>query len=66
VDLVGAAEIRLMLGGDISRQRVDVIINSKGFPDPIATLIMGRVWRKSDVEEWIRKHRPHLDAPDEE
>ncbi|MEU3457859.1 hypothetical protein ABZ671_30355 [Micromonospora sp. NPDC006766] len=55
--LVGTAEIRLMLGG-ISRQRVDVIVSSKGFPDPVETLIMGRVWLRSDVERWIAQHRP--------
>lgn len=51
------AEIRAMLGG-ISRQRVNVITNTKGFPDPIATLAMGKVWRKQDVERWIAEHRP--------
>jgi predicted DNA-binding transcriptional regulator AlpA len=56
MDLVGAAEIRDMLGG-ISRQRVNVITNTKGFPDPIAVLQMGKVWRKRDVERWIAEHR---------
>ncbi|MFG3580529.1 hypothetical protein [Micromonospora chersina] len=57
MDLVGAAEIRDMLGG-ISRQRVNVITNAKGFPDPIAVLQMGKVWRRRDVERWIAEHRP--------
>ncbi|MFI6327049.1 hypothetical protein ACIBBG_01985 [Micromonospora chersina] len=56
MDLVGAAEIRDMLGG-ISRQRVNVITNAKGFPDPIAVLQMGKVWRRRDVERWIAEHR---------
>ncbi|MET8837581.1 hypothetical protein ABZV78_27210 [Micromonospora sp. NPDC004540] len=60
MDLVGAAEIRDMLGG-ISRQRVNVITNAKGFPDPIAVLQMGKVWRKRDVERWIAEHRPVQD-----
>ncbi|MFE9955659.1 hypothetical protein [Micromonospora sp. NPDC005299] len=58
--LVGAAEIRDMLGG-ISRQRVNVITNAKGFPDPVAVLQMGKVWRKRDVERWIAEHRPTQD-----
>ncbi|MFD0973712.1 hypothetical protein [Plantactinospora endophytica] len=57
MDLVGVAEIRAMLG-DISRQRANVITNSKGFPDPVAKLIMGKVWRRRDVEKWIRENRP--------
>ncbi|GIG92371.1 hypothetical protein Pen02_73070 [Plantactinospora endophytica] len=44
--------------GDISRQRANVITNSKGFPDPVAKLIMGKVWRRRDVEKWIRENRP--------
>ncbi|MEU1688428.1 hypothetical protein [Micromonospora sp. NPDC005707] len=60
MDLVGAAEIRDMLGG-ISRQRVNVITNAKGFPDPVAVLQMGKVWRKRDVERWIAEHRPMQD-----
>ncbi|MFC4104759.1 hypothetical protein [Micromonospora zhanjiangensis] len=58
-DLVGAAEIRIMLG-NVSRQRVNVVTNNKNFPDPVVTLIMGKVWRRSDVEKWIRQHRPDL------
>lgn len=59
MELVGVAEIREMLGG-ISRQRAHVIASSKGFPDPIANLTMGMVWRKDDVEAWIRENRPDL------
>lgn len=59
VELVGVAEIAKMLGG-ISRQRAHVIAGAKGFPDPIATLTMGKVWRKADVVAWIREHRPEL------
>ncbi|MDW5327359.1 hypothetical protein [Plantactinospora sp. KLBMP9567] len=55
------AEIREMLGG-ISRQRVNVITNAKGFPDPVARLAMGKVWRRRDVARWIAEHRPDLTA----
>ena len=60
MDLVGVAEIREMLGG-ISRQRVSIIANSKGFPDPVAVLAMGKVWRRRDVARWIAEHRPNQD-----
>jgi hypothetical protein len=46
-----------MLGG-VSRQRANVITNSKGFPDPVAKLTMGKVWRRRDVARWIAEHRP--------
>ncbi|MFC3504499.1 hypothetical protein ACFOOK_26505 [Micromonospora krabiensis] len=58
-DLVGISEIRWMLGG-LSRQRTNVIANTKGFPDPIAELEMGKVWLRRDVEAWIRDNRPEL------
>ncbi|WDZ84525.1 hypothetical protein [Micromonospora cathayae] len=60
MDLVGVAEIRDMLGG-VSRQRANVITNAKGFPDPVATLRMGKVWRRQDVEQWIAEHRSAKD-----
>ncbi|MTK01800.1 hypothetical protein FF096_07130 [Micromonospora sp. CP22] len=59
VELVGAAEIRVMLG-NVSRQRVNVVINSKGFPDPYQTLVMGKVWDKQDVARWLAENRPNL------
>ncbi|MFE9655376.1 hypothetical protein [Micromonospora sp. NPDC006431] len=59
MELVGVSEIRVMLGG-VSRQRASVIANQRNFPEPIAVLAMGKVWRKSDVEQWIREHRPDL------
>ncbi|SCF28579.1 hypothetical protein GA0070612_5886 [Micromonospora chokoriensis] len=59
MELVGAAEIRVMLGG-ISKQRVYVITSHRNFPDPVADLVQGKVWRKSDVVAWIREYRPEL------
>lgn len=53
--LVGSAEIGLMLGG-VSRQRVQQIIGRKDFPAPEVTLVMGKVWRRADVEAWARDH----------
>ncbi|GIJ10281.1 hypothetical protein Van01_34950 [Micromonospora andamanensis] len=59
MELVGAHEIRIMLGG-ISKQRVYVITSHRNFPEPVADLMQGKVWRKADVEAWIRTHRPEL------
>ncbi len=56
---MGQQEIRARLG--YSRQHVGVIINSKGFPDPVVSyLAMGRIWLAEDVEAWIAEHRPGL------
>lgn len=54
--LVGTGEVRAMLG--VSKQRAYQITRSKSFPDPVANLIQGPVWRRADVEGWIREHRP--------
>ncbi|MET7471139.1 hypothetical protein ACFYON_21365 [Micromonospora sp. NPDC005686] len=61
MELVGAAEIRVMLGG-ISKQRVYVITSHRNFPEPVADLVQGKVWLKSDVRKWIKEHRPELAA----
>ena len=58
--LLGQMEIRARLG--YSRQHTALIINSKGFPDPVLELGMGRIWLAADVEEWIAEHRPELAA----
>ena len=50
--LVGAYEIGQMLGG-VTRQRVQQIVNTKGFPDPALELRMGKAWLRADVEAWI-------------
>jgi len=50
--LVGAAEIGRMLG--VSRQRVQQLVSRDGFPEPEAVLEMGKVWKRSNVEEWAR------------
>ncbi|HEY0699721.1 MAG TPA: helix-turn-helix domain-containing protein [Micromonospora sp.] len=60
--LVASQEVQEMLG--VSRTRAYQITNSKSFPDPVAVLSVGRIWRAEDVERWIKKHRP--DLPDVE
>lgn len=46
--------------GNVSRQRASVIANQRNFPEPVAVLAMGKIWRRSDVAAWIREHRPEL------
>ncbi len=54
LDLVGLTEIAEMLG--VSRQRVDQIVQSDPkFPEPVAWLRAGRIWRRSDVTRWARR-----------
>jgi prophage regulatory protein len=51
-DLVGVTEIGNLLG--VSRQRADQLTRLEGFPEPVAVLSAGRIWRLVDVEEWAR------------
>jgi predicted DNA-binding transcriptional regulator AlpA len=52
-ELVGMSEIAEMLGW--SRQRVGVYsYGVAGMPHPVATLRMGRVWLRSEIEAWAR------------
>jgi prophage regulatory protein len=54
-DFVGVAEIAELFG--ISRQRVNRIVQTHpDFPDPVAHLVAGRIWRRADVEEWAIKN----------
>lgn len=54
--LVGAREIADMLG--LTRQRVYQLSQESGFPEPVASLGLGKVWETSDVEKWAAEHRP--------
>lgn len=56
--LVGAAEIADLLG--VSRQRVTQLTSRGDFPRPVATLAMGKIWRRDDVEEWIEARDKRL------
>jgi prophage regulatory protein len=55
---MGPDEIRVRLG--VSRQRAYILMNRRDFPEPWRELAMGKVWRSSDVEAWIKVHRPEL------
>lgn len=60
---MGPEEIRVRLG--VSRQRAYIIIGRRDFPEPWVELAMGKVWRSTDVEAWIREKRPGLNEGDE-
>lgn len=51
-DLVGVAEAAAILGWD--RRRVATYASRGAFPDPLAALSSGRVWRREDVEAFAR------------
>ncbi len=61
---MGAREIEDRLG--VSRQRVQQLIATPGFPPPWDELAMGKVWRKPDIEGWIQRFRPRNRLDDEE
>nr|WP_285790073.1 DNA-binding protein [Micromonospora sp. NBRC 101691] len=50
----------------ISRQRTYILVSRRDFPAPVATLKMGNVWLKDDVEAWISAKRLHLQETAEE
>jgi hypothetical protein len=39
----------------LSRQRVDKLSRSPGFPKAAADLAIGRVWRKADIVKWAKE-----------
>jgi len=57
---MGAQEIAARL--NVSRQRVQQLINRPDWPAPYDEMAMGKVWRIEDVEAWITEHRPPVDA----
>lgn len=52
-ELVGVTEIGDLLG--VSRQRADQLTRIEGFPEAIAAIAAGRIWRRADVEAWARE-----------
>jgi len=59
--LAGVAEAAAILGWD--KRRVITYVDRGSFPEPIARLASGRVWRWDDVEAfaraWARKQARH-------
>jgi predicted DNA-binding transcriptional regulator AlpA len=54
-ELVGVAEAAALLGWD--KRRVFTYISRGSFPEPVALLASGRVWRKRDIEEYRKSWR---------
>jgi len=50
--LVGVREAAAILGWD--RRRVITYVDRGSFPEPVAALAAGRVWRRDDVETFAR------------
>lgn len=53
LDLVGLNEIGNMVG--VTRQRAFMLARRLDFPEPVANLATGRLWRRVDVERWANK-----------
>jgi predicted DNA-binding transcriptional regulator AlpA len=51
--LVGVREIAKLLS--VTRQRADQLVRIKDFPDPVAELKSGRVWKRSTVVRWAKE-----------
>jgi prophage regulatory protein len=62
--LVGTPEIREMLG--VHRSRVAQLVNTKGFPDPVARSGRRNLWLAADVEAWAKAAGRELHDYDEE
>jgi len=54
-DLAGLTEVGEMLG--VSRQRAAQLADSSGFPEPVADLASGRIWRLDDIRLWSESRR---------
>ena len=68
-DLIGLKEIATLLG--VSRQRALQIVRDRPeFPEPVARLASGRVWRTEAVQTWVAEHpdrrpgRPRKQSPE--
>lgn len=53
--LVGVAEIAEMLGVSTARV-VQIAAAYEDFPAPEVELRAGRIWRRSAIEAWVRRH----------
>jgi prophage regulatory protein len=58
-ELVGMAEIAEMLG--VVRQYVDRLSREDpAFPEPVATLASGRIWKRVEIVKWAKVTRRKL------
>lgn len=51
--LMGTTEIAELLG--VSRQRVSQLAASDTFPEPVARLAAGPIWKRVDIVRWARE-----------
>ncbi len=59
--LVGATEAAEVLG--VTRQRIHQLASQPEFPKPEVELTAGKVWRREDVERWMKEHRDEAPGP---
>jgi predicted DNA-binding transcriptional regulator AlpA len=58
---VDVAQLELMASGDIAKllgitqQRVDQLSRTGKMPEPVATVSLGRIWLRSEIEAWARE-----------
>jgi len=66
-ELAGLSEIVQLLG--VTKRTALKYVSRADFPQPLARLSTGRVWRRAEVETWAKSHlplpsgRPRKDAP---
>lgn len=53
--LVGATDVARMIG--VSRQRVYQLAETLTFPEAVAHLARGAMWRRLDIERWLEQRR---------
>ena len=57
LDLVGLAEVAELLG--TRRQQAVRWTQQADFPEPVARLRMGPIWRRADVTRWAKQREPN-------
>jgi predicted DNA-binding transcriptional regulator AlpA len=62
-EVCAVAEIAEFLG--VSKARVYQLVERDDFPEPIAWLAVGRIWRTADIRAWQSKRRDRI-AEDEQ
>jgi hypothetical protein len=55
-EVVGLAELAELL--DVTKRTAARYATRTDFPEPLARLRSGPVWRRVDVERWGKKHLP--------
>jgi prophage regulatory protein len=60
-ELASVGEIAAML--KVPRRNVERWVNRPDFPAPVATLSVGRIWRRADVKDWAKRTLPLKRGP---